>query len=300
MAKKNVTFRVFEIKSSGLTSGVRGLGNLLLDKLRASNVERRLIPVNENDNSLNDLLGAFATNSSPSEDSFVYGVMMRLKPAKEIKALPDNFQQLSELDESELLEIQEVAGKIVCSNLYHFLIQGRYLVTDLPQIQTIAGFQRYLSKLLMSDAYTFVPYLIQKDLRLKDIRSVTFKDSLAKVETLESSDNTFSLRKVASAAIKRISPQVKSLNKILEDRMLSARMVIDFECPRGMSQEDYARKLSSILAPIQDLDNVYFSLSNGMKLQGSDLLYTHKEVLEDEVITSETYIRSMRRVLNSL
>lgn len=299
MAKKNVTYRVFIIKNEELTHDATDLKDVLRTKLANSNVERRLIPVKEGDNSEKDLLGAFAPASNVEDAEYVYGVMMRLKPAKEFRALPDNFEQLVELPETDLLELQEVEGKTICSNLYHFMIRGKYLITDLPQIQTITGFQKYLSKLLVNRTYGFAPYLMRKDIKLKDISTVTFKDPLRPTPQDEG-ENMFSLKKIVKGAIKFISPEVKKLSEIMDSNMVSAHMVLNFERPKKMEPEVYAKKLGAILAPIQDLDCVYFTLNNGMKLLGSDLVFTHKETLEDDVITPITYIRSMRAVLDTI
>ncbi len=299
MAKKNVTYRVFIIKNEELTHDATDLKDVLRTKLANSNVERRLIPVKEGDDSEKDLLGAFAPASNVEDAEYVYGVMMRLKPAKEFRALPDNFEQLVELPETDLLELQEVEGKTICSSLYHFMIRGKYLITDLPQIQTITGFQKYLSKLLVNRTYGFAPYLMRKDLKLKDISTVTFKDPLRPTPQDEG-ENMFSLKKIVKGAIKYISPEVKKLSEIMDSNMVSAHMVLNFERPKKMEPEVYAKKLGAILAPIQDLDCVYFTLNNGMKLLGSDLVFTHKETLEDDVITPITYIRSMRAVLDTI
>lgn len=207
MAKKNVTYRVFVIKNEELTYDATDLKDVLRTKLANSNVERRLIPVKEGDDSEKDLLGAFAPASNVEGAEYVYGVMMRLKPAKEFRALPDNFEQLVELPETDLLELQEIEGKTICSNLYHFMIRGKYLITDLSQIQTITGFQKYLSKLLVNRTYGFAPYLMRKDLKLKDVSTVTFKDSLR--PTPQEEANMFSLKNIAKGAIKFISPGVK-------------------------------------------------------------------------------------------
>ena len=299
MAKKNVTYRVFIIKNEELTHDATDLKDVLRTKLSNSNVERRLIPVKEGDDSEKDLLGAFAPASNVEDAEYVYGVMMRLKPAKEFRALPDNFEQLVELPETDLLELQVVEGKTICSNLYHFMIRGKYLITDLPQIQTITGFQKYLSKLLVNRTYGFAPYLMRKDLKLKDISTVTFKDPLRPTPQDEG-ENMFSLKKIVKGAIKFISPEVKKLSEIMDSNMVSAHMVLNFERPKKMDPEVYAKKLGAILAPIQDLDCVYFTLNNGMKLLGSDLVFTHKETLEDDVITPITYIRSMCAVLDTI
>ena len=299
MAKKNVTYRVFIIKNEELTHDATDLKDVLRTKLVNSNVERRLIPVKEGNDSEKDLLGSFAPASNADNAEYVYGVMMRLKPAKEFKALPDHFEKLAELPETDLLKLQEVEGKTICSNLYHFLIRDKYMITDLPQIQTITGFQKYLSKLLVNRTYGFAPYLMRKDLKLKDVSTVTFKDSLKPI-IQEEEEKMFSLKNIVKNAIKFISPNVKKLSEIMDSNMVSAHMVLNFERPKKMAPEVYAKKLGAILAPIQDLDCVYLTLNNGMKLLGSELVYTHKETLEDNIITPMTYIKSMQAVLDTL
>lgn len=67
-----------------------------------------------------------------------------------------------------------------------------------------------------------------------------------------------------------------------------------------MSVQDYEKKLGAILAPVEDLNCVYFTLTGGLKLMGTDLVYTYKEVLEADIITPLTYINSMLGVLNNL
>lgn len=300
MAKKNVTYRVFEIKNNELTEDAFGLKNDLRECLKDSKIEKRLIPIKDDDDTLKDLLGAFAPSTTAPDKNYFYGVMMRLKPAKEIKALPDNFEQLTELEESKLQEIKEIAGKTVCSNLYHFLIKDKYLITDLSQIQTIASLQKYIAKLLAKESYAFVPHLVNKNLHLKDVKTVTFKDSLSVLSNEVDEERGFSLKKTVTSAIKYISPNVNRLNKLMGEHIVSARMIIDFERPRSMSVKDYERKLGAILAPVEDLDSVYFTLKGGMKLMGADLVYTHKETIEADVITPLTYIKSMLGVLDNL
>lgn len=300
MAKKNLTYRVFEIKNNELTEDATGLKDDLRVILRDSKIERRLIPVKEDDDTLKDLLGAFAPSTTAPDKEYFYGVMMRLRPAKEIKALPDNFEQLMELEESTLQEIKEIAGKTVCSNLYHFLIKGKYLITDLSQIQTISSLQKYIAKLLSKESYVFVPYLVNKNLYLKDIKTVTFKDSFSPLNNEEVEGRGFSLKRTVSSAVKYICPKVNRLNKLMGEHIVSARMTIDFDRPHYMSIKDYEKRLGALLAPVEDLDSVYFTLKSGMKLMGADLVYTHKETLEADIITPLTYIKSMLDVLKDL
>lgn len=298
MEKKKVTYRVFTIQNASLSHDASDLKDELRTKLAESNIEQRLIPVNEDDNSVNDLLSSFAPATGAVDPGYFYGVMMRLKPAKEIKALPDDYMKLPELSEEQLKEIQEVAGKTVCSGIFHFLIRGTFLITDLPQIQTIFGFEKYINRFLGEAQYSFRPYLHRKDLRLNDISKVVFRESFAPMP--QNDNNPVSIQQPVKKLFQYISPEVKGLNKILASNIVSANMVISFEKPRKMKQQDYNKQLGAILAPIQNLENVYFTLHSGMKIQGSDLVYTHKETLEDEIITPLTYIKSMRNVLDSI
>ena len=298
MERKKVTYRVFTIQNASLSHDASDLKDELRTRLAQSKIEHRLIPVNEDDDSINDLLSSFAPATGTADPGYFYGVMMRLKPAKEIKALPDNYMKLPELSEEQLREIQEVAGKTVCSGIFHFLIMGTFLITDLPQIQTISSFEKYINRFLGDAEYYFRPYLHRKDLRLNDISKVVFRESFAPMP--QNDNNPVSIQQPVRKLFRYISPEVKGLNKILASSIVSANMVISFEKPRKMKQQDYNKQLGSILAPIQDLENVYFTLHSGMKIQGSDLVYTHKETLEAEIITPLTYIKSMRAVLESI
>ena len=298
MERKKVTYRVFTIQNASLSHDASDLKDELRTKLAQSNIEHRLIPVNEDDDSINDLLSSFFPATGAPDSGYFYGVMMRLKPAKEIKALPDDYMKLLELSEEQLKEIQEVAGKTICSGIFHFLIMGDFLITDLPQIQNISVFEKYINRFLGDAEYYFRPYLHRKDLRLNDISKVVFKESFAPMP--QNDNNPVSIQQPVRKLFRYISPEVKGLNKILASNIVSANMVISFEKPRKMKQQDYNKQLGAILSPIQNLENVYFTLRSGMKIQGSDLVYTHKETLEAEIITPLTYIKSMRAVLESI
>jgi len=295
MAKKEVTYRVFNIQNQELTIDAANLKDELRQRLAGCKIEQRLIPLRENDDSDFDLLGAFAPATGTGQDAdFFFGTMMRLKPAKEIKALPDNYRELSTLEENALREVQEIKGKIVCSSLYHFLIKGNLLITDLKSNITIDSFQRYINRLLMNASYVFTPRIVAGNLKLKDINHVVFVDDFS------GGNATLPLKNMARKAIKAISPEVRGLNGLMNSKIASAKMRIDFQRPKRMKESDYAQKLGAILAPIQNLEKVHFYLKNGKKLQGSQLLDMHKMTLEDDIITPMTYIKSMKDVIQSI
>ena len=101
MERKKVTYRVFTIQNASLSHDALDLKDELRTGLAKSKIEHRLIPVNEDDDSINDLLSSFAPATDAADSGYFYGVMMRLKPAKEIKALPDDYMKLPELSEAQ-------------------------------------------------------------------------------------------------------------------------------------------------------------------------------------------------------
>ena len=56
MERKKVTYRVFTIQNASLSHDASDLKDELRTKLAQSNIEQRLIPVSEDDDSINDLL----------------------------------------------------------------------------------------------------------------------------------------------------------------------------------------------------------------------------------------------------
>lgn len=298
MVKKNVTFRVFEIKSTKLTIPAESLCQKLSDKIAGTNIEKRLIPVKDTDDRIKDLLGSHTINNN----DFFYGVMMRLKPAKEVKTLPDDFQSLEELSETELQEVKEIIGKTICGSSYHFMIKGNLLITDLPGNYDISSFQQYISKFLLNDTFTFIPYIIRNKIKFKDIKTVVFKDSLYKGKQSYNDANkkTVSLFQPVTELLSKMCQEPQDLHKILADELVSAQMVIKFERPKKMTLDDYANKLGILLAPVQGLQNVEFTLNNGSKFQGSKIVFMKKVLLEGDEITAQTYINNMKKVLCEL
>lgn len=302
MEKRRVTYRVFFIKNEELTCDASDLKDVLQSKLESTTADCRVIPVRDGkDCKEKDFLSSFAPAQgiNPLPD-YVYGVIMRIRPAKGLKVLPEDFLKLSELKETDLEEFPELSGKIVCSQIYHFLIKGKYLITDLPQIMTISTFQRYINKLLVNRTYGFSPLLFDKSIQLSELKSISFSDSFQQ-QTNSEDYCKFSLQDITKKVVKHICPSVKGLKTIMEENMVSAKMTVNFSRPKGMSVEKYAKKLSAILAPVQDLENVHFIFADGRKMTGSEMVFSQKEELSEENgITDFTYITSMKRVIDSI
>ena len=293
MARKTVVFRVFVIKNEDLTHEEADLEAQLKAKLANTNVEDRLKNVSDDNDKVKDLLSSYAPAANTQGD-YLYGTVMQLKPAREISALPDDYLQKPSLNENELREIVEIAGKTICSRIYHFLIKNKYLITDLKDTSTISVFSNYISKLLPEKKYGFVPAISDKNLKLSNIVHVVFSDNF------DNQSGEMTIKNPVMKLIKKMSPQVRGLNKIMENKLVRAKMTIDFSRPKNVTKDDYARQLGALLAPVQDLSFVQFTMNNGQQIYGHELAFSKRITLEADIISDITYIEAMKGVVSEL
>lgn len=293
MARKTVVFRAFVIKNEDLTHEETDLEVQLKAKLANTTVENRLKNVSDDNDKIKDLLSSYAPAANTQGD-YLYGTVMQLKPAKEISALPDDYLQKPYLNENELMEIVEIAGKTICSRIYHFLIKDKYLITDLKDTSTITVFSNYISKLLPEKKYGFVPAISDKNLKLSNIVHVVFSDNF------DNQSGEMTIKNPVMKLIKKMSPQVRGLNKIMENKLVRAKMTIDFSRPKNVTKDDYSRQLGALLAPVQDLNFVQFTMNNGQQIYGHELAFSKRITLEADIISDITYIEAMKGVVSEL
>lgn len=293
MARKKVVFRAFTIKNEALTQVESDLESRLKAILANTTVENRLKNVVDDDNTVKDLLSSYAPAANTQAD-YLFGTVMQLKPAKEIKTLPDNFLQMASLSENQLSEIAGLAGKTICSRIYHFLIKGNLLITDLKDSSTISVFSNYLSKLLPEKKYGFIPTISNNDIKLSNIVHVVFSDNF------DDQNPDITIKNPVKRLIKKMSPQVRGLDRIMANKLVKAKLSIDFSKPRNVTNDDYARQLGALLAPVQDLDFVQFTMNNGQQIYGHELAYSKVVTLEADIINDVTFINAMRNIVAEL
>ena len=293
MARKKVVFRAFTIKNEALTQVESDLESRLKAKLANTTVENRLKNVVDGDDTVKDLLSSYAPAANTQAD-YLYGTVMQLKPAKEIKSLPENYLQMTSLNENQLSEIAEIAGKTICSRIYHFLIKGNLLITDLKDSSTISVFSNYLSKLVPEKRYGFIPTISNNNIKLSNIVHVVFSDNF------DDQNPDITIKNPVKRIIKKMSPQVRGLDRIMANKLVKAKLSIDFSKPRNVTNEDYARQLGALLAPIQDLNFVQFTMNNGQQIYGHELAYSKAVTLEADIINDVTYINAMRNIVAEL
>ena len=101
------------------------------------------------------------------------------------------------------------------------------------------------------------------------------------IATSEEKNTKIKLTTSVINAIKAVMPSLPNLKEIVDNQIVSAELLIKFNKPRSMDEEDYARILGATLKPVSDLDNIVFKRKDGRRdVKGKDLLKI-KNVLID-------------------
>ena len=88
---------------------------------------------------------------------------------------------------------------------------------------------------------------------------------------------------------------------MLDNKILSAQLLVKFTKPRKMEEEDYEKLLGAYMKPISDADGVTFKLKNGKKITGSNILRTKNveiEMIDDVRISEPALIQEMEEFLS--
>lgn len=291
--RKRITFRLFKIENSDKSIKAPQLRNALSERLRTANeIGKRMMSLKEhNPDSDTDVLSSFAI---AEESKYFYGVIMRFTLPKNVPVIPDDFMKLTEVKESELSVPDALKGKMLCRYVYHIFITDNYVVTDLNKEYTITRLEKYLNYLLLGTNYDFVPCVMSNVIRLRDIKSIVFKNpSIAR----ENMKIDLDLKDKAKELVKQLFPLMDNVDEIMNDNIISAKMTLSIAKPDEMLDEDYERKLAYVLKPVSDPDIVSIGIVKGREIKGSDILYADAKEFEDDSLKDEDYIKAMKEII---
>ena len=108
---------------------------------------------------------------------------------------------------------------------------------------------------------------------------------------------------VADLRLKKIVEEIPDFQQMLDNKILSAQLLVKFTKPRKMEEEDYEKLLGAYMKPISDADGVTFKLKNGKKITGSNILRTKNveiEMIDDVRISEPALIQEMEEFLREL
>ena len=142
--------------------------------------------------------------------------------------------------------------------------------------------------------------------QLSQISNIVFADPTKKLKGKkkeEKIENAIKVFKCAEDLLKKIVEEIPDFQQMLDNKILSAQLLVKFTKPRKMEEEDYEKLLGAYMKPISDADGVTFKLKNGKKITGSNILRTKNveiETIDDVRISEPALIQEMEEFLREL
>ena len=286
--KKKITLQAYDIENDEIGRAYCDLQEQLRKKLSAGEIaDTRRMKLNA-DSPEEDLLSDYALT-----EQYIFGVMWRISPAKEVPSIPDGLFKNQKIQIGEIPDNEEKVS-LVRKDYYYFALNNYFLVTNLPKSR-IKSLQTYLNWLLTAfrgdKLYQFTPKVkAPADTRLSEIRNIVFTDPIKKAkEDKPREENAFKVFNFAEDFLKNIVQEIPDLQQLLDKKILSAQLLVKFTKPRKMEEEDYEKLLGAYMKPIGDDEGVTFKLKNGKSIKGTNILRTKDVEIEmiDEVRISE-------------
>ena len=314
MSDFGMKLRAFTIDNPDFNQRSTDILSALRNKLITSeNANARKMVLNEQDeNREADLISNYNHDSADQEPLFC--TMLRIAPGNNVQHVSEvlmgkNLFSLDELDEDELNR----AAAIYKSH-YYFALTDQFLVTNLPGNRTIRQLQTYLNWLL-GTLYELTPMIdtVQVD-SLRDIKNITFQDSAISPWTTKETDTGSSIGEkrinighIAADYLRSIlasQTDVKYLDEIELEQMISAKLIIQFKRQRKNSPEEIQKAYGALLKPIADLDDIAITDKNGKVLMNGKSIQKTKTVKIDRTTTGkpneQTISQEMRTFLLEL
>lgn len=302
--KKKITLQAYDIENEEIGKAYSDLQEKLRDKLGTGEIaDVRRLKLNV-DSPEEDLLSDFAIT-----ERYVFGVMWRISPAKEVPSIPEGLFKNTTIQIDEIQE-QEKNVSLICKDHYYFSLNKHFLVTNLPKSR-IKSLQVYLNWLLEAvrgdKLYKLTPKVKAPDsTRLSEISNIVFADPAKKLKGKkkeEKAENAIKVFKCAEDLLAKLVGELPDIQQMIDNKILSAQLLVKFSKPRKMEEEDYEKLLGAYMKPICDADGVTFKLKNGKKITGSNILRTKGveiEMIDPVRISEPALIQEMEEFLREL
>lgn len=314
---KKVRMRAFRVENNDLSKSSSPAKSLLLSKLDGSeSVKERCMILSQEDSKKEQDLISFHQTSEKSKS--VFCTMIRVSPSNDVEQIPN------ELFDKKFFTMDEfkdsgIESSVVCKGHFYFCINDNYLITNLPLTKTISSLQTYICWLTSNELIEFTPMIDKKNqTQLKDLDFIKVKDPgqpTKEKETDEESDHStaqppviseekskaFKLPSMLMDIIKKTLSDTSSFSDLINNKIVSAELLIKFKKPRKMTDEEYAKILGATLKPVSDLDNITFKRKDGKsEVKGKDLLKTKTvdiEVTETGKLVEQMVFQEMSKYL---
>lgn len=293
---KNITLLAYDIENEDLSPNYSDLFDNLKQKLGQGEIaDNRRMKLNS-ESTEEDLLSDFAV-----AQNYIYGVMWRIAPSKEIPRIPDGLFKNPKIQINDIRSNDE-KFLLTCKEHYYFAVNKKFLITSLPKTR-IKSLQVYLNWLLEAyrgeKRYNFISKIkTPENTKLSEIKYIVFKSSNEEKE--EKADDILSL---VLTRLRKIIAEDTDLSEILENRVFKAKLQLDISKPRKMDDANYKKLLGTYMNPISDTDGISYKLENGKTISGTNILQSKTvciEMIDDGKISEQNLIQEMQLYLNEL
>lgn len=295
--KKSIKLLAYDIENEDIKSSHSCLFEKLKDKLgRGEIADTRRMRLNPKSNE-EDLLSDFAVT-----DRYIFGVMFRIAPSKEVPRIPDTFFNNAKIQIQDIYNENEDV-QLTCKEHYYFALNHHFLVTSLPKSR-IRSLQVYINWLLEAvrgdKLYNFISKIkLHNQIKLNEIKYISLKSSKKE----DGNNSKFDIFGVGVDLLKTLVSDTAGLKEIVDNNILTAKLMVNISKPRKMDDKNYQRLLGMYMSPLSDADGVSFRLKNGRTVSGENMLQYKDidiELTDDGRISEPNLIHEMEIYLKEL
>lgn len=277
---KNVKCRAFRISTSDFSDNAKSIFSLLCEQLPKSKANERRMRLNTKDESREeDLICDYEIS-----EGVIFGTLLRIKSSDNIPEIPE------EVFEENIIHLEQLRDLDVNSSLfykdhYYFLLNDKYLIVTLRGNITITHFQTYTNWLLQSirlnTLFEITPIVKEKPISLSDLKSIKIEDPVRKEEDKFDLTET---KKISFELLTEMFRDVYSLDEVKASEIISAELLLKFNKPKKMKEEEYQNYFGALLKPVSDLENVTFYPKKGKPIKGDEI----EEMQEFKIETTDS------------
>ncbi|GKX54070.1 hypothetical protein SOASR030_01820 [Leminorella grimontii] len=315
---KKVRMRAFRVENYDLSKSSSPAKSLILSRLDSTeSVKERCMILSPEDSKKEQDLISFHQVSEKSKSIFC--TMIRISPSNEVEQIPNELFNKKSFTMDELKD-SGIESSVVCKSHFYFCISDNYLVTNLPLNKTISSLQTYVCWLTNNELIEFTPMIDKKNqTQLKDLDFIKVKDPGKSKEVEETEEKqkehdtaqppvvseekskTFKIPDMIMNIIKSALSDTTTYSDLINNKIVSAELLIKFNKPRKMTNEEYAKILGATLKPVSDLDNITFKRKDGKsEVKGKELLKTKTvdiEITETGKLVEQMVFQEMSKYL---
>lgn len=251
-----------------------------------------------------------ANYSWSGSKSYLFGMMLRVIPA-------ENGGMISEeLFEQPMITMAQVASSSSSESQYkdhfYFALDNNYLVTTLSGNINISRLQTYLNWLLESvrgaRLFEFTEMTKVPDgVPLSQLKEIQFigGGSVTTTRPTEGEQNfSLSLKNLSSSVLRSVVCDTTSLDTILENRLIEARLLLKVKGkPRDMAEDEFHRVMGAIVTNVTNDEGLILRTKDGNKYTGAEIKVKKTvsvECIEANRIVEEQLKQEMERFLGEI